>query len=91
MIETLEVPYGIYKESEIEIDKLDPEDGAVYTQNPELQERSILIKGFMNGDSTETFTFVSEFSEEQKREFSPALVLDQNSPATNVVLVVFTL
>ncbi len=87
VIETLEVPFGSYKETEVEIDDLDPEDGLVYTQNPELQDRSIVVKGYLNGNPAENFIYTSEFSEEQKREFVPPLILDENSPSTNVVLV----
>lgn len=85
-IGTVQVPFGSYKETEIEIDDLGSEDGAVYTQNPELQNRSIVVKGYLNNDSQETFTFTSDLSEEQEREFEPPLVLDQDSPSTNVVL-----
>ena len=49
-IGSVQVPYGSYKELEIEIDGLTPDDGDVYTQNPELQGKSILVKGFFNGD-----------------------------------------
>ncbi len=86
VIETVQVPFGTYKESEIEIDDLEPEDGDVYQQNPELQQRSILIKGFLNGDPNQTFVFASHLSEEQEREFDPPLVLDENTPNTSVVL-----
>ncbi|RMD93031.1 MAG: hypothetical protein D6813_04825, partial [Calditrichaeota bacterium] len=86
VIETVQVPFGSYKESEIEIDDLDPEDGAVYTQNPELQDLSILVKGFVNDDPNQNFIFTSDLSEEQEKEFNPPLVLDENSPSTNVVL-----
>ncbi|RMF67340.1 MAG: hypothetical protein D6743_05060 [Calditrichaeota bacterium] len=86
VIETVDVPFGSYKETEIEIDDLDPEDGQVYLDNPDLQGRSIVVKGYVNNDPNQNFVFTSEFSEEQEREFSPPLVLDENSPSTNVVL-----
>lgn len=87
-IETVEVPFGSYKESEIEIDDLDPEDGAVYTQNPELQGRSILVKGYLNGDPNNTFMFTSDLEEEQEREFEPPLVLNESEPSTSIVLAI---
>lgn len=86
VIETVNVPFGIYKKSKIKIDDLDPEDGQVYTDNPELQDRSIVVKGYLDGDTQQTFFYSAEFDEEQEREFNPPLVLDENSPSTNVVL-----
>ena len=87
-IETVQVPFGSYKEMEIEIDDLDGEHGAVYTQNPELQDLSIRVEGYLNGDSTDTFVFTSDLSEEQEREFNPPLVLDENSASINLVLTI---
>jgi hypothetical protein len=84
VIDTIEVPFGSYKESEIEIDDLEPEDGEVYNQNPDLQDLSIRVEGSFNGNP---FVFTSDLSEEQEREFEPPLVLDENSPSTNIVLV----
>lgn len=86
VIDTIEVPFGTYKESEIEIDDLDPEDGEVYLQNPDLQDKSILVEGFLNDNPNDTFVFTSDLSEEQEQEFEPPLVLDENSPSTNIVL-----
>ncbi|MFQ5676183.1 MAG: hypothetical protein ACE5G1_09820 [bacterium] len=83
-IETVQVPFGTYKKSKIEIDDLEPEDGLAYTQNPDLQDRSVFIQGTFDGVP---FTFTSDFSEEQERELQPRLVLDENSPSTNIVLV----
>ncbi len=86
VIETVQLPFGTYKESEIEIDDLDPEDGQVYTDNPELQDLSIVVEGFLNDNQNETFRFTSDLDVEQEQEFNPPLVLDENSPSTNVVL-----
>lgn len=90
VIETIQVPFGSYKESEIEIDDLGPDDGGTYTQYPELQDRSMVIKGYLNGNSDDNFVYTSKLSEEQKREFQPPLVLDENSPSTNIVLTLDT-
>ena len=87
-IETIQVPFGIYDKTRIDIDDLDPGDGAVYTQNPDLQDRSVLVQGYLNGDPNETFTFASALMEDQVREFSPPLVLDESSPSTNIVLAI---
>ncbi|KAA3610707.1 MAG: hypothetical protein D8M58_20925 [Calditrichaeota bacterium] len=85
-IESVEVPFGSYKETEIEIDDLDPKDGDVYAQNPVLQDISVLVKGFVNGDSSEAFVFTSDIEAEQEKEFDQPLVLDENSPSTNIVI-----
>lgn len=87
-IQSIQVPFGSYKESEIEIDELSEKDSVLYAQNPELQDRSILVKGHLNQDTTQTFVFSSDLHAEQEREFDPPLVLDENSPSTNIVLVI---
>lgn len=87
-IQTVQVPFGTYEESEIKIDELEAEDSAAYAQNPELQDRSILVKGFVDGDTSQTFVFSSDLSAEQEREFDPPLVLNENSPSTNLVLII---
>lgn len=86
VIETVQVPFGSYKKSKIKIDDLDPEDGQVYVDNPELQDRSVVVKGYVNNDLAETFVFSFEFDEEQEKVFDPPLVLDASSPTTNIVL-----
>jgi len=87
-IGTAQVPFGSYKRSRIKIDDLDPEDGTVYTQNPDLQNRSIFISGFLNNDPNLAFEFTSDLNEEQEREFNPPLILDENSPSTSIVLTI---
>ena len=85
VIQTAQIPAGTYKELEIEIDELKPEDGTVYTANPDLRNLSVLVKGFVN-TPTDTFAFASDLEEEQEQEFEPPIVIDANSPATNIVL-----
>lgn len=85
-IESILVPFGSYKESEIEIDDLKAEDGEVYNQNPDLQDRSVLVQGYLNDDPNDIFTFASDLDKEQEKEFNPPLTLDENSPTTNIVL-----
>jgi len=87
-IQNIQIPFGTYKESEIEIGKLDSGDGDVYNQNPELQDKSRLIKGYLNGNPNETFVFSSDLEEEQEREFSKPLILGENSPSTNIVMTI---
>lgn len=87
-IGTVQVPFGIYEEMEIEIDELDEKDSTAFVQNPELQNLSIRVEGFLNDDVTNTFVFTSDLSVEQEKEFSPPLIIDETTPSTNVVLTV---
>ena len=53
---------------------------------PELQDRSIVVKGYLNGDPNQSFFFTSDLDEEQEREFlqqrdgdlNPALFVSRN-------------
>ena len=85
-IATVQVPFGVYEEMEIEIDKLDATDAPTFVQNPQLQNLSIRVEGFLDGDAANTFVFTSDLSEEQEREFNPPLVIDETTPSTSVVL-----
>ncbi len=87
-ITTIQLPFGTYEEMEIEIGRLDQEDGAAFTQNPDLQNLSVRVEGFLDNDPTKTFTFSSDLSAEQEREFDPALIVDATSPSTNIVLMI---
>jgi len=85
-IDNVSVPFGEYDEMEIEIDRLKSEDGQVYLDNPELQNQSIRVEGYLDGDTSNTFLFLSQMEVEQEFEFDTPLVLDETSPSTNVVL-----
>jgi hypothetical protein len=85
-ITTIQLPFGTYEEMEIEIGRLDSTDGAVFTQNPLLQNLSIRVQGFVDADPSNTFVFSSDISVEQENEFDSPLVVDETTPSTNVVL-----
>lgn len=87
---TVTLPFGTYDELELEIHQLEPQDGAVYTANPDLQNRSIYISGYVDGDTTAAFVFTSAIEVEQEQNLSPPLVISDNSPATNIVLAIDT-
>lgn len=89
-IGTVSVPFGTYEEIELEISKLDSTDGQVYTANPDLQNLSVSVKGYVDGDTTAAFTFTSALYAEQEQEISPPLVVDANSPNANIVLTIDT-
>lgn len=84
------IPTGTYSEMEFEIRRLRANDGQVYLDNPDLQNRSIAVRGYVNGDTSATFIFTSALEEEQETEFSPPLVVEANSPQTNVMLTLDT-
>jgi hypothetical protein len=73
---------------EVEISRLTPDDSAAFAQNPQLQNLSIRVEGFQNGDPTNTFIFTSALSATQEWEFNPPLLVDATSPSTNVVLTI---
>jgi len=83
-IQTLQIPFGMYDELKVEVDDLDPQDGAVYTQNPELQDLSILVKGVRNG--SEPFEFSSDISLHVKVKFDPPIEINESTLNTNIVL-----
>ena len=89
-INAVSVPLGTYSEMEFEIKRLRATDGQVYLDNPDLQNRSISVRGYVDGDTSATFVFTSALEEEQETEFSPPLVVDANSPQTNVMLTLDT-
>ena len=89
-IGSVSIPAGTYSEMEFEIKPLRASDGQVYLDNPDLQNRSIAVRGYVNGNTDSTFVFTSAFEEEQETEFSPPLVVDANAPQTNVMLTLDT-
>ena len=44
---------------------------AEYNANPVMQDLSIRIEGYLNGDPDNTFVFTSELDEEQQHQFDP--------------------
>jgi len=85
-IETVEIPFGVYDRVKIDIDDLDVEDGEVFTLNPDLQNLSVLVKGFLNSDPTQTFEFSSDLSANVDLEFDPPLEINEDVLSTNIVL-----
>ena len=88
VIDNLSVPFGTYKEIEIEINELKPEDGQVYVDNPQLQNLSILVTGYVDDDPGQPFVFTSDLDEEVEIEFNSLLVLDENTPVSQIVLTI---
>lgn len=84
------VPFGRYDEIEVAIAPLQASAGQVYTANPDLQNRSLLVRGYIDGDSASAFVFASAIRLEQEQELSPPLLVDANSPNANIVLALDT-
>ncbi len=84
------IPFGTYEELEYEITKLTPQDTAVYNANPDLQGYSLSIRGYVDGDTNAAFTFKSAIEVEQEQEFSPPLVVNENSPLVVLMISIDT-
>ncbi|MFQ5709397.1 MAG: hypothetical protein ACE5HO_18215, partial [bacterium] len=84
-IETVQIPFGSYDQIKVAIDDLDAEDGDVFTQNPDLQNLSILVKGFLN-DSNDSFEFSSDLTVNLNLKFDPPLEINQQTLSTNITL-----
>ena len=78
-IATVELPFGSYKEMEVQVDELEAKDSTAFAQNPQLQHLSIRVEGFVGTNSADTFVFTSDLSAEQEREFDPPLVVVDGS------------
>jgi hypothetical protein len=74
---------GTYTELEFDIHKVSSEDTAFLSANPSMEGMSILVQGTYNG---ETFTFETDLNEEQEFDLVPNLVIDEDSPSTNVTI-----
>ncbi|UCF62857.1 MAG: hypothetical protein JSW33_09745 [bacterium] len=87
-VQNVAVPFGVYEEMEIAVDQLKEGDGLVYTNNPELQNVSVRVEGYLDGNETEEFIFTSSMELEQEFEFDPPLILDENNPSTVITLII---
>jgi hypothetical protein len=84
-IQSFEVPPGTYDKVKVLIDDLDAEDGEVYDNNPQLQNLSIRIEGFVNEEDN-TFQFSSDITLDVTVEFSPPLLIDDATDNTNIMI-----
>jgi hypothetical protein len=78
---------GLYDELELSIDAL--EDPALSTQYPQMANKSILIQGYCDGDTLQTFVFTSELSAEISRSFNPPITLG-NAYNHNLIITIDT-
>ena len=85
-IQTLQVPFGTYDRIRVSIDDLDSQDGDVFTNNPELQNLSILLQGYVDNDTTQTFTFSSDRGFTIDLTFDPPIVINDSTASKNIVL-----
>lgn len=85
-IQAFQVPFGTYDKVKVSIDDLDAQDGDVFTQNPELQNLSIRIEGYLGEDTTQTFVFTSDITLDISVEFSPPIVIDEMTVNRNLMI-----
>ncbi len=85
-IQTFDVPFGTYDKIKVDIDDLDAQDGDVFAQNPDLQNLSIRIEGFLNNNPSEVFEFTSDISLNIRLNVNPPLVIDETTINSNLVL-----
>lgn len=81
----LDIPPGVYTELELDIHKVDdddPADAEFVTQHPDFVDISMRLTGTFNGQS---FEFESDVSVELELDFSPVLVIEEESP-TNITV-----
>jgi hypothetical protein len=85
-IQTFQVPPGTYDKVKVSIDDLDVEDGDVFVQNPQLQNLSIRIEGYLNEDPAQVFVFTSDISLGITVDFSPPIVIDETTVNKNIII-----
>lgn len=69
---------GAYSSAMLRIAKLEPTDPA-WEGNPDMQDHSLMVEGYLNGDPAQTFVFSTGLDEEQGHEFEPVLVEEKGS------------
>jgi len=85
VLTTVNVPAAVYEELEIKVGPLRSSAGQIYQDNPELQDKSLLLEGYVVKGTQQDFSFSSEIELEQEYEFEPPVVVANNG-VTNLVL-----
>jgi len=82
-----DIPPGTYNEIEFDVHKVndDVEDLAFRQAHPTFLDKSIRVTGTFNGQA---FVFESDLDVEQELNLSPALVVEDASPPTNITILV---
>lgn len=68
----------IIESFEIEIGPIEPYHGKIFTDNPHMQHRSVQVKGFLNDNPADSFTFNSAVEVTIEREFEPPFNISEN-------------
>ena len=71
---TVQIPSGTYDETRFRIEDLDSTAGDIYWNNPLMQDLSIRVEGFLNGNEDSSFVWTADFDEEQIHEFNPIVI-----------------
>lgn len=69
----------VFDRFRFKVDQLSSEHGSLFTENPDLQNRSLLVKGYVDNDTSLTFTFPSDLSETLEIEFDDAITIPDAS------------
>lgn len=84
----LAIDTGHYVQIEFDIHKVssgDAQDAAFIAQHPEFADLSIRVEGTFDGNP---FVFTTDLDVEQELQLLPVLVIDENTTATNVTVLV---
>ncbi len=73
------VEHGEYSSALIRIERLEAEDSTVWKAHPDVQNHSLVVEGFLNGDPGQPFVFSTGLDEEAGREFEPVMIQDKGS------------
>jgi Domain of unknown function (DUF4382) len=74
-IGSLSLPPGSYDQTRFKIDQLDSQDGSVFTNNPNMQNISIRLAGYVSGFADSTFLWTTALDEEQVFEHLTAFTV----------------
>ena len=70
---------GEYNSALVRIGRLEVSDLAVWNANPDMQNRSLVVEGYLNGDPEQPFVFSSGLDEALGCQFEPKLVKEKGS------------
>lgn len=71
---SIDVPPGTYDETRFRIEKLDSAGGDLYTANPDLQDLTVRVAGYVDGIADSSFVWTADFMEDQVHEFLPVTI-----------------
>ncbi len=70
-IGSISINPGVYDETRFRIEDLDDGDSAIYADNPDMQDLSIRVEGYVNGTPDSSYVWTADFMEDQVHQFTP--------------------